>query len=1176
MWKMSMEQGHMRNKNRGRRMAMFAAVSLVALTTTFAMSGRAWAEADIPFEITVDGQQVTGSTLPPNAQTAPKGTLDIQVKFDGLGVNPILNVSTAPPRASYKIGDTIRFLASLNYSQWVDHAELRIYEAGNRTPTGMFQVMDVGHDGAVEWVMPDNAPKHMEYVLRVYDGEGRYDETVPLPLNVTSLDTEAEADDARAVAPGYSDDRTAVRNIDISGGAVTIYGKNVPEGHEVKVAGELVPVDPDGSFVVQRIYPVGPQHVEVTIKQDGKGLDFSRDIDIPKTEWFYVGLADFTAGYRWGGKVEEARTGEFSNKAYTRGHMAFYLKGKIKGQYILTAAADTGEQRLKSLFKGLDEKDPQQFLKRIDPDDYYPVYGDDSTSVEDAPTKGKFYVRLDRGLSHVMWGNFKADITGSKLLSNQRALYGASAVYRSPQPAPDGGAKTKVDVYAALPGTLPQTDSFLGTGGSAYFLKHQDVTPGSETLSIERRNAVTGWVVSRTTLKYGTDYDLDYVQGVTILRTPLSSSDSIGAQNYLVAHYEYTPVASDVHGYVVGGRAQQWVGDNVRLGATAMREKTGGADQKMYGADVHIQKSEGTYVEAEVARTEGPGIGTTYSPDGGLTLQDNASVGTAGKKAEAYRVEGHVALEDLSDGALKGKMAARYEHYDKGFSSLDVQAPDKKRLYGAEADIKVSDTVTIKAEYSDSKTGDGRAEREAIGSISTAVDDHITVETYADAVRKVPGGTAAATTPNTAGTRVNTGVKLIYAWDDDEQAYVYAHGTVKRTGNMQRDNRVGVGEKMRLSDKVTAEGETSYGNQGLGALFSLNYEPTVDDRYTIGYQLDPSRDTASGWPFTLVGEDLGKIMGSAHHRFNEQWSAFGEDNMDLFGKRRSLTQVYGVTYTPDERWTAEAAAEIGNVFDRSIDPVTFKKNPDIARKAVSLAVGYKEEDGIDGRIKGEARRDTSEDSTRNLSSYLLQASLAGQTSKNWRAVANLDAVFTTATSSAKKGAYVEGSLGYAYRPIDNDRVNALMKFTYLYDNPGANQVTVDGTTSSAAQRSYIFSGDVNYDIIPQLTLGAKYGMRIGETRERIVGARWTNSQVHLGVLRADLHLVHELDALLEGRVLWSPTTGQRDVGAIAAIYRHMGENLKVGIGYNFGHFSDDLRDLSFNDQGVFLNVIGKF
>jgi hypothetical protein len=80
----------------------------------------------------------------------------------------------------------------------------------------------------------------------------------------------------------------------------------------------------------------------------------------------------------------------------------------------------------------------------------------------------------------------------------------------------------------------------------------------------------------------------------------------------------------------------------------------------------------------------------------------------------------------------------------------------------------------------------------------------------------------------------------------------------------------------------------------------------------------------------------------------------------------------------------------------------------------------------------------------------------------------------------------------------------------------------------------------------------------------------------LGVLRADVHVVNEWDAMLEGRVMWSPTTDQTDMGLVAALYRHFGDNMKVGVGYNFGRFSDDLRDLSQNDHGVFMNVIGKF
>ena len=47
-------------------------------------------------------------------------------------------------------------------------------------------------------------------------------------------------------------------------------------------------------------------------------------------------------------------------------------------------------------------------------------------------------------------------------------------------------------------------------------------------------------------------------------------------------------------------------------------------------------------------------------------------------------------------------------------------------------------------------------------------------------------------------------------------------------------------------------------------------------------------------------------------------------------------------------------------------------------------------------------------------------------------------------------------------------------------------------------------------------------------------------------------------------------------GILAALYRHVGDNAKIGFGYNFTDFSDDLTDLSFDDNGVFLNLIAKF
>lgn len=47
-------------------------------------------------------------------------------------------------------------------------------------------------------------------------------------------------------------------------------------------------------------------------------------------------------------------------------------------------------------------------------------------------------------------------------------------------------------------------------------------------------------------------------------------------------------------------------------------------------------------------------------------------------------------------------------------------------------------------------------------------------------------------------------------------------------------------------------------------------------------------------------------------------------------------------------------------------------------------------------------------------------------------------------------------------------------------------------------------------------------------------------------------------------------------GLLAAVYRHIGEHGKLGIGYNFTDVSDDLTDLSYRSRGFFVNVLAEF
>jgi hypothetical protein len=424
------------------------------------------------------------------------------------------------------------------------------------------------------------------------------------------------------------------------------------------------------------------------------------------------------------------------------------------------------------------------------------------------------------------------------------------------------------------------------------------------------------------------------------------------------------------------------------------------------------------------------------------------------------------------------------------------------------------------------------------------------------------------------GRRADAGLRLTYTIDDDRNVYVFGQGTVSRSGDRRKNDRIGIGGETKLSEKTDLAAEVSYGSGGIGGRAQLGYKPTEDDSYYIGYALEQDRhySAASG----LVGDDLGRVIVGAKHRYSERLSVFAEDSYDLFGVKRTLAQTYGVTYTPDARWTTSANVELGHIVDGSINSGTGLKNSNFDRKAFSATVGYKDVGDNIARVKAEARFDRSEDGTRDMNSYLLSETVEMRANHNWRFLGNLDAVVSDASDSTRDGTYLEGSLGYAYRPVDNDRLNALAKYIYLYDLPGKDQVTVGGTTAGPHQRSHIFSVDANYDLTQILTVGAKYGFRIGDTRPRDFSSGWTRGSAHLGVLRADLNIVHNWDALAEARVLWQPETDTADFGFLIAGYRHIGENFKIGVGYNFGKFSDDLRDQSYSSHGVFLNAVGQF
>ena len=740
------------------------------------------------FSISIDGDTIAGAKAPNNPERdtdIAASAANVDVRFDGFGKRPMLNVATTDLRSTYRAGETVTFQTSANYPAWIDHAEVLVFDRAARGRP-VVATLAAPANGTVEWQMPADGSGDYTYALRVYDSAGRRDETVAFDLARSTKAFETHDTTGPVTAAGVGEDRTRLRTIPARGGMITVSGSSA--GRTVTVMGETVPVDPLGNFVVSRVLPAG-DHV-VTVETNGQTL--RRDVNIPASEWFYVGLVDLTYEHKLRDDAAEADPDYNANSL--DGRLAVYAKGQTKGGYTITGSIDTGEGALKDAFRRLNDKDPRRVVQRLDPDDLYPTYGDDSTAYDDAPTSGRAYLRIERDASSLTFGDFKSDISNTEFLSQQRALYGAELRYVTPSVTQNGDPRARVTLYAAQPDTIPQRDILRGTGGSIYFLSRQDINGGSETIRIETVDPVTGRVLSRLTLTEGVDYEIDYIQGVVILTRPLGSSATGGGlitdgngQNdvNLVAQYEYTPTTGSLEGASFGGRAEVWATEQLRLGITASSDATGAADQLTGGADLRYEIGALSYVEAEVAQTKGPGFGRAFSTDGGLTIDQDGVVDAP--RALAYRLDTRLEFADLGL-SRPGFIGFYTERKESGFSTLTEDITADQTLIGVNTSVDVTDRLTfaLDAETFHSDTGERKDTAEL--RFAYKLNTVWTVEAGAQFLDQIVLGQ-----PEDTGRRTDLGARLTYQRSDDLRLYGFGQITANVAGGIGKNDRLGFG-----------------------------------------------------------------------------------------------------------------------------------------------------------------------------------------------------------------------------------------------------------------------------------------------------------------------------------------------------------------------------------------------
>jgi len=1109
------------------------------------------------FAISIDNTPVAGAQPPRNPQRAAdiaNDMAEVDVRFDGLDTRRLLNVMTSDGKTSYRAGETVTFRASSNYPAFIRRAEVQIRD---RSQIGAPVVATVPIDAncVASFTMPSDGSSDLAYALRVYDAQGRYDQTAPLALSRSARTTETTGA-APFAAAGEGEDRTQRRGIPVQGGVITASG-TARAGSTVTVMGEAVPVDGAGRFAVSRVLPAGDQVVDVNIN----GRSYVRDVEIPKSEWFYVGIADLTFGLRDGGAADLDR------ETYVDGRVAFYTKGKTESGYTITSSLDTGNGPIDDIFARLNDKDPRRVLDRLRSDggDLYPIYGDDSTFYDDTPTSGPIYLRIENETTRLTFGNFRTGIAGAGLLNNARDLYGLELAYQSRAVTANGDAKFAANVYAAQQETAVQRDILRGTGGSVYFLTRQDITGGSTTMTVQVIDPETGFVVENRVLTEGTDYTVDSIQGVVLLNGPLTSStgdgglidDGAGAYDVnLVAQYEYTPTDGLGDANAFGGRVEGWAGDNLRIGLSAMQENTpSGVDQQLAAADVRYRLGDTSFAELELARTKGPGFARSISTDGGLTIA--SSGGADNGAAQALRFTSQIDLQEMGLSNA-GQIGLRYERKDAGFSTLNEDIAADQTLIGVNGTIALTPRLALSfdAEKFESDLGNDKTEIEV--SATYDVNDRVSVEVGVQSLDQTTAGDASKT-----GSRTDAAARLTYAANDDLTVYGFGQATVSVEGGLSENNRAGLGIDAQVSDAVSVAAEVSGGDTGTAGKLRVAYAPTADNEVYLGYTLDPTRSGAGS-----ALSDRGTVVIGGRHRYSEELSTYAENIYDMPGNQRALTQAYGVTYTPVKEWTLGAGVETGRVRDSA--------SGDFDRTALSFGMAYARDEDLSMRARLEYRTEDGASTAQDRETIALSAGYTNRVADDWTMLVSAEALYSESDEADfRNGEYLRASLGYAYRPLDNERLNVLLRYTNLRDLPGEDQVDANGNTDGPSQRSDVFSVAASYDLNKEFTLGGKLAYRSSEVAPRGTDT-FTGNTATLGVMRVDWHVLDQWDIMGEGRVLLTEETGTTETGAVAGVYRHFGDNVKVGVGYEWGAVSDDATDIDYTGQGVFLNIVGKF
>ncbi len=414
----------------------------------------------------------------------------------------------------------------------------------------------------------------------------------------------------------------------------------------------------DGIATIQLEPTTQSGYATITIPLTGKDHEIRAWLKPELRDWILVGLAEGSVGYNSvSGNMENLKSGDREEDFYEDGRVAFFAKGKVKGNWLLTAAYDSGRER---------RDNETGLFQTIDPDTYYTLYGDASQQRYEAASIRKLYLKIEREQFYALFGDYDTGLTVTEISKYSRKFNGIKSEYT--------GERWGYTAFATDSDQAFIKDEIRGDGTSGlYRLSRRNIVPNSETVTIETRDRFRSEIiVTSQPMTRHVDYNIDVDAGTLFFKSPVFSRDAQFNPTYIVVEYETSDASEDAYTY--GGRGRvKLAGGKVEVGATYIHEGQGVRDGDLGGVDAKVNFGNGLEAKAEVALSR--------------------------KEDTGSEQDGHAFLAEVTKHTenLDGKVYFREQGEDFGLGQQNGSESATRKL-GVDAGWRISDVWRLSGE----------------------------------------------------------------------------------------------------------------------------------------------------------------------------------------------------------------------------------------------------------------------------------------------------------------------------------------------------------------------------------------------------------------------------------------------------------------------------------------------